>query len=1227
MGDITYEDIIIRKDTHIPIITIIKPSINHFFSNSSPTFDLLIEDPILNNTWYTLNESAKKYEFSGFNGKVNQTAWDQLGNGLIKLTFFANNSLGNLASQSIIIYKDNTLPELYINQPTDFQITGKISPYFNISINEPNLEATWYTLNGSTTKFRFNGEVGKINQTSWDLFGNGSITIRFSVNDSAGNLAFKDIIIYKDIISPEIIINSPYLNQLFGNRTFNFDLTILEPNLNSTWYSLNGGENYTFLSTSDKINRTAWDMCDNGTVLLKFYATDYAGNEGSKEILIRKDINLTTYINLTGSPIFIDNLDSNNNWLKKATENEWCSGFGTVTDPFIIEYVIIDGQGTDNCIKIINSDVNFIIRECILKNSGSSYSGIKLENTTNGNINENYIHDNGYGIYLEESDGIIIQANAFYFHQYSGIKLDQSDDNQVLRNTFTNNSYAGVEIRDGSDSNTISWNNITNTNEYGLTIGGFSPIPQNNIIFRNNFTNNNQHAAIYLITSNTKWDNGSIGNYWDDYQGFDFTGDGIGDKPYYIDIAEDEKDRFPIWPYDNFTFEWLRTKDYGVWGESDIGRALTTDIYGNIYVVGSIAFTSDNIVLLKYNPLGELQWQREWGSGLMDGANGITTDSFGNIYIVGFTETSTDNEDILLIKYNSNGILQWARTWDGGLKDGAEGVAIDSFGDIYITGYTQTNTPDLYNMILIQYNNSGSYQWERTWTYASRSFGKGVAIDPSGDIFVAGFYYGGAGSNMFAAKYDNMGNFEWDIRWGIRHYSFVTDLAIDSEGNIFVSGLTYYSGEWSDLCFWKINGQSGNPIYYRLYDRSSDNDANSIAIDSNDNVFLVGSIGNDYLGTNKIYLVKFNKSGDFQYYEQWGDILDDIGYGVALNNFDNIIVCGSTESYADNGIDIFILKYVDFPTNPSIIINAGAETTNSSLVDLTLSVLYAEEMCFKNGTTGSWSDWEPYASNKQLYLEGSINDTVYTISVKFRNSKGETSSVNDSVTLIYNLPSNPYIIINDGVETTNSTLVVLTLSALNAEEMCFKNGTTGSWSDWEPYSTNKHLYLEGSINDTVYSISVKFRNSFGETSPIADDILYLVFLPSSPYIIINDGAETTNSTLVVLTLSALNAEEMCFKNDTTGSWSDWEPYSTNKHLYLEGSINDTVYSISVKFRNSFGETSPNSDDILYIIKIYNNNNNNNEDPSISYGNFYIVIMSLTLFYLIIKLRRRKKKET
>jgi len=105
---------------------------------------------------------------------------------------------------------------------------------------------------------------------------------------------------------------------------------------------------------------------------------------------------------------------------------------------------------------------------------------------------------------------------------------------------------------------------------------------------------------------------------------------------------------------------------------------------------------------------------------------------------------------------------------------------------------------------------------------------------------------------------------------------------------------------------------------------------------------------------------------------------------------------------------------------------------------------------------------------------------------------------------------------------------------------------------------------------------------------------------------------------------------MCFKNGTTGSWSEWEPYISKKHLYLEGSINNTVYTIYGKFINEFGETESISDEIIYLIKDYNNDqdetDNNNKEFSISYRNFYIVIMSLTLFFSIIIIRKRKKIE-
>jgi hypothetical protein len=89
-------------------------------------------------------------------------------------------------------------------------------------------------------------------------------------------------------------------------------------------------------------------------------------------------------------------------------------------------------------------------------------------------------------------------------------------------------------------------------------------------------------------------------------------------------------------------------------------------------------------------------------------------------------------------------------------------------------------------------------------------------------------------------------------------------------------------------------------------------------------------------------------------------------------------------------------------------------------------------------------------------------------------------------------PLNPSIIINNGDASTNSTLVDLTLSADGAEDMCFNNGTIGTWTIWEPYSTTKQLYLEGSINNTQYSIYVKFRNAIGETTPVSDSILYLI---------------------------------------------------------------------------------------------------------------------------------------
>jgi hypothetical protein len=216
-----------------------------------------------------------------------------------------------------------------------------------------------------------------------------------------------------------------------------------------------------------------------------------------------------------------------------------------------------------------------------------------------------------------------------------------------------------------------------------------------------------------------------------------------------------------------------------------------------------------------------------------------------------------------------------------------------------------------------------------------------------------------------------------------------------------------------------------------------------------------------------------------------------------------------------------------------------------------------------------------------------LNGLVLDAQTRYFNSYQEMNAseapIDDfSILLTPNPPKNPYIIINNGANATQSTLVTLKLSAFGAEEMCFRNGTSGSWTSWEPYATLKQLYLENSTINTTSRIYVKFRNSRGESTAVYDDIIYLIFHPYQLSIVINNGDVSTNSTLVALKLLAVGAEEMCFRNGTTGNWTAWETYSTTKQLYLAGSVNNTVYTIYAKFRNTTGESYPIYDSILFL---------------------------------------------
>lgn len=273
---------------------------------------------------------------------------------------------------------------------------------------------------------------------------------------------------------------------------------------------------------------------------------------------------------------------------------------------------------------------------------------------------------------------------------------------------------------------------------------------------------------------------------------------------------------------------------------SSLGYSVQVNSSGEVYVGGSSSFSGGNVFqLAKYSSSGVLQWQKRLGTGggLPSTAQGIALDPSGNIYIGGRRDVGGNN-DFLVAKYNSSGVVQWQQQYgtSGGSEDFCQGIAVDSSGNVYAAGYT--NTSGSWDMLLLKYNTSGTLQWQRRIGTGATDIANAVAVDSSGSAYMCGYSNNTGANGIQIVKYDTSGNLQWQ--------RVLTDgqaqgqgIFVDSSDNVYACGMSRYFGT-EDMYVAKYNS-SGTIQWQRRIGSTNDEQARAVCVDSTGNVYLAGA--------------------------------------------------------------------------------------------------------------------------------------------------------------------------------------------------------------------------------------------------------------------------------------------------------------------------------------------------------------------------------------------------
>lgn len=441
---------------------------------------------------------------------------------------------------------------------------------------------------------------------------------------------------------------------------------------------------------------------------------------------------------------------------------------------------------------------------------------------------------------------------------------------------------------------------------------------------------------------------------------------------------------------------------------------MAIDKSGNVYLTGYVYISSINqdYVTIKYNSTGIQQWVRYYDGPdhREDRAGAIAVDDSGNVIVTGYSYSNSEFDDFLTVKYNSNGDLVWFKTYigTGNVSDRPRAMSIDNYGNIYITGSGITCNLCPPDILLIKYNIKGDLIWSRYYNGPTNEYEDvhGIYVNTD-DIYLAGRSVINNVQHGIILKYNSNGDFRW-VKTSDSVFVYFS-ISTDKSNFIYACGHSMRNNN-TDISLSKFD-TSGNTQWFRNYNRSdtipNQNDYfSAFVLDTNGNSFITG-VNSDNVLRWDIATLKYNRFGDTVWTRIYGlGTSNDESNSIFFDKFGNVYIAGSSDGGLFN-------KYVTLKYSSTGNLTWSAfynnnnpftsHTASKVLCDTSGNVFVTG---LSNGTTGL-----DIATIKYSYLLGFSNNPMF-IESDYKLYQNYPNPFNSNSIINYYLPITSEITIN-----------------------------------------------------------------------------------------------------------------------------------------------------------------------------------------------------------------------